>query len=125
MRMLMLESYLLLARLDLMMRFRSFESIHNLVRNRMISQCRFDKIVSVETVCQAIDLACVFYPKPVMCLQRSAALALLLRRYGLRAEMVIGAQVVPFKSHAWVEVDGKVVNDKPYMHDIYRVLDRC
>jgi hypothetical protein len=125
MKMLMLESYLLLARLDLMMRFRSFESIHNLVRNRMISQCRFDKIVSVETVCQAIDLACVFYPKPVMCLQRSAAVALLLRRYGLRAEMVIGAQVVPFKSHAWVEVDGKVVNDKPYMHDIYRVLDRC
>jgi hypothetical protein len=125
MKTLMFESYLLLARLDLMMRFRSFESIHDLVRNRMIGQCRSDKIVSVETVCKAIDLACVFYPKPVMCLQRSAALALLLRRYGLRAEMVIGAQVVPFKSHAWVEVDGKVVNDKPYMHDIYRVLDRC
>ena len=26
--------------------------------------------------------------------------------------MVIGAQQMPFKTHAWVEVDGRVVNDK-------------
>jgi hypothetical protein len=39
--------------------------------------------------------------------------------------MVIGAQVLPFKSHAWVEVDGRVVNDKPYIPEIYRVLERC
>ena len=37
----------------------------------------------------------------------------------------IGAQQMPFKSHAWVEVDGRVVNDKPYTPEIYAVLDRC
>jgi hypothetical protein len=72
-----------------------------------------------------MDLACVFYFKHVMCLQRSAATTLLLRRHGLRAELVIGAHILPFKSHAWTEIDGVVVNDKPYMMDIYRVLERC
>jgi hypothetical protein len=59
------------------------------------------------------------------CLQRSAATTLLLRRYGKKAEMVIGAQFLPFKAHAWVEIDGAVVNDKPYMLEVYRPLERC
>jgi hypothetical protein len=72
-----------------------------------------------------MDLACVFYTKQILCLQRSAATTLLLRRHGIYAEMVIGAQMLPFKSHAWVEVDGAVVNDKPYVREIYQVLERC
>ena len=36
-----------------------------------------------------------------------------------------GVQKLPFKAHAWVEVDGRVVNDKPYMREMYTVLDRC
>jgi hypothetical protein len=33
--------------------------------------------------------------------------------------------MLPFKSHAWVELDGKVINDKPYMLEMYRPLERC
>jgi len=61
----------------------------------------------------------------VLCLQRSAATTMLLRRHGAAAEMVIGAQVLPFKSHAWVEVDRVIVNDKPYIKEIYQELERC
>jgi hypothetical protein len=39
--------------------------------------------------------------------------------------MVIGARQIPFKAHAWVEVDGRVVNDKTYAAEIYAVLERC
>jgi hypothetical protein len=39
--------------------------------------------------------------------------------------MIIGAQLLPFKAHAWVEVDGRVVNDKSYTREMYQVLDRC
>jgi len=49
----------------------------------------------------------------------------LLKRYGVPAQMVIGAQQLPFKAHAWVEVDGRVVNDKSYTRERYAVLDRC
>jgi hypothetical protein len=39
--------------------------------------------------------------------------------------MVLAAQTLPFKAHAWVEVDEVVVSDKPYMREIYQVLDLC
>ena len=70
-------------------------------------------------------MACIWYWKEALCLQRSAATACLLKQYGVLAQMVIGAQQMPFKAHAWVEVDGRVVNDKPYTPEMYAVLDRC
>lgn len=80
---------------------------------------------AIERVCSAMDMACIWYWKEALCLQRSAATACLLKDYGVPAQMLIGAQQMPFKAHAWVEVDGRVVNDKPYMHEMYAVLDRC
>jgi hypothetical protein len=80
---------------------------------------------AIEQICSAVDMACIWYWKEALCLQRSAATACLLKDYGFPAEMVIGAQQLPFKAHAWVEVDGRVVNDKPYMSEMYAVLDRC
>jgi Transglutaminase-like superfamily len=80
---------------------------------------------TTEEICKAVDLVCVWYPKRVLCLQRSAATACLLKRFGMPASMVIGVQRLPFKAHAWVEVAGCVVNDKAYMPEIYMVLDRC
>jgi hypothetical protein len=38
---------------------------------------------------------------------------------------VIGAQPLPFKAHAWVEIDDRIINDKPYLREIYSVLDCC
>jgi hypothetical protein len=52
-------------------------------------------------------------------------LAYLLKSYGVPARMVIGARQMPFRAHAWVEVNGRVVNDKPYVREMYAVLDRC
>jgi Transglutaminase-like superfamily len=80
---------------------------------------------TIERICSAVDTACIWYWKQALCLQRSAATACLLKHYGVRAQMVIGARQIPFKAHAWVEVDGRVVNDKPYTPEMYAVLDRC
>jgi hypothetical protein len=38
--------------------------------------------------------------------------------------MVIGVQSLPFKAHAWVEVEGAVVNEKSYTPEMYSVLSR-
>jgi hypothetical protein len=78
--------------------------------------------VGVEALCHAMDIACAFYPVQVLCLQRSAAVAMLLKRAGWDAKLVIGVTILPFNSHAWAEVGQRVVNDKPYMRDIYRVM---
>ena len=78
----------------------------------------------LERLCFAVDMACIWYWKQVLCLQRSAATTCLLRRLGMPARMIIGGQQMPFKAHAWVEIDGRVVNDKPYMREMYAVLDQ-
>jgi prolyl oligopeptidase len=48
-----------------------------------------------------------------------------LRQLGVPAELVIGAQPLPFRAHAWVEVRGVVINDKVSATENYAVLDRC
>src|SRR5215470_17734432 len=62
-----------------------------------------------KTVCDAVLLATCFYFKPVLCLQRAVCTVRLLRRYGIVARLVIGYRPSPFFSHAWVEVNGRVV----------------
>ena len=119
------ESYILLIRIEAMLAFRSLTALHAWVRTRETRRDRRAGARSVDELCVAMDWACSFYPKRVLCLQRSAATTILLRRHGAAAEMVIGAQILPFKSHAWVEVGRVVVNDKPYIEEIYRELERC
>ena len=121
---LVLESYLLLIRIDLLISSGRLNAIKTLVQRQVIRRRPDGLAANRYTVRRAMDLACVFYIKPVLCLQYSSAAAVLLRRYGQAAEMVVGVQILPVAFHAWVEVNGEILNDKPYMHEIYRVLER-
>jgi len=125
MKRLIAESYLLLLLVEFLMAFGKLNSLCRTLRAARVRDAGPGLLRNVEELCHTMDLACVLYPKQVLCLQRSVATTLLLRRHGLSAEMVIGAQLLPFKSHAWVELDGAVINDRPYMHEIYQVLERC
>jgi hypothetical protein len=119
-----LTSWLLLLHFDWLMRFGGFPRVHEAVRQgKVVSRPKTHR--SDGDLAHAVDLACVFYFKPVLCFQRSAATALLLRRHGWPASMVIGAQLLPFQSHAWVEIEGRVVNDKPYVGQMFQILERC
>lgn len=80
---------------------------------------------AVRMICDAVNYACVVYPKPVLCLQRSTVTTYLLRRCGAHAQMVIGAQKLPFKAHAWTEVNGHAVNERRDVQKIYGVWERC
>ena len=119
------ESYFLLIWTEIVMALQSLDSLHRRVQRRTVAVSRPASVPSQEKLCRAMDLARVLYPKRVLCLQGSAATTFLLRRRGIRAELVIGAQTAPFKSHAWVEVDSRVINDKPYIREIYQELERC
>jgi hypothetical protein len=80
---------------------------------------------AVDRACHAVNWACVWYPKRVLCLQRSAVLTCLLRNCGVPAEMVMGAQRIPFSPHAWTEVQGSAINERRNVHALYEVWDRC
>jgi hypothetical protein len=122
---LFLQAYILFIRSSVRMRFGAFQGIHTMVKHQSVVCHRQDPRIPTDFICQAIDLASALYPFQIRCLQRSAATTVLLRRNGWKAELVIGAQILPLKSHAWVEIDGQVINDKPYMREVYRVLERC
>ncbi len=80
---------------------------------------------AIDRVSQAMNYALIWYPKRVHCLQRAAVTTCLLRNAGVPAQLVLGAQKVPFKAHAWVEVDRKTVNERVDVQGKYGVWERC
>jgi Transglutaminase-like superfamily len=101
----------------------NFNVFYQKVRRYPVAKRSYTQDV-VDRVGYAMDMASIWYYKEIKCLQRSAATACLLRDFGVSAEMIIGSQQIPFKSHAWVEVEGRVVSDKPYMRELWAVVDR-
>jgi hypothetical protein len=95
-----------------------YDVVHALCRARLRARAVRPHAASPDStletpICEAVALACCFYWKRVLCLQRSVAAMRLLRAYGVGATVVVGYRPSPFFSHAWVEVDGRVVNDSP------------
>lgn len=118
------KAYFGLVRLERDLAQRNFAALHDRVRRTPVRAGTVPADAMIR-VCSAVDHACIWYWKQVQCLQRSAVTTCLLRRYGIPAQLVIGAKQMPFRAHAWVEVDGRVVNDKPDRVAMYSVLERC
>lgn len=95
---------------DLILRFFSLKFLCSCVDACPV----FAKKVNQRTsgkVCSAVERATVFYPKRVVCFQRSAVTTCLLRLYGSRARMMIGIRPFPLLLHSWVEISDGIVND--------------
>jgi len=120
---LLLKAVLGLATFDVLRLGRNFRRMHRLVSAWSVQ----DRLPSndIDDVLGAINQACIWYPKRVLCLQRSAVTTCLLRHCGIPAKMVMGAQDLPFKAHAWTEVDGHAVNERRDVQKLYRKLECC
>jgi hypothetical protein len=101
-----------------------FQTIYSVVRGWKVKS-RTDGSDIIDRVSTAVNYACVWYPKQALCLQRSFVTTYLLRKHGVAAQMVLGAQKLPFKAHAWVEVDGRAINERSNVQATYAVWDRC
>ena len=120
---LFLRACILLLRFERWIRNRNFSRIYDRVRLASVQEQTFTPSHAPEQICHAVDLVCVWHWRPVLCLQRSAAACCLLKTCGFPAKLVIGVRQLPFRAHAWVELDGVIVNDKPYLRTMYAVLD--
>ncbi len=78
-----------------------------------------------ELTCDAVTVAACFYVKPVRCLQRAVCTARMLRRRGIPAEVVVAVRSLPFLAHAWVEINGQIVNESPVYRQRLTVLHRA
>jgi hypothetical protein len=104
--------------------FCPFRTIYSIVRGWPVARKRSEES-ALDRVCIAINYASVWYPKQILCLQRAFVMTCLLRKCGIAASMVLGAQKLPFKAHAWVEVDGHPINERSTVETTYTVWDRC
>ena len=121
---LLTRMYFEFLRLEIPLARRDFSSIYRSVQSCRVSAWSNSRTTQAD-ILRAADVAAVLYFKEVKCLQRSTAVAKMLRKQGFPAELVIGVQHLPFRAHAWVEIGGIVVNDKPYVSQMYAVIERC
>lgn len=112
-----------LLRVDLELSLRGFRHLYRWVAEYPTKPIGYAE-GAVAAVCRALDHAIALYPRQAPCLPRSAATTCLLRDQGVPAALVVGARKHPFRAHAWVEVNGVVVNDKRGVKDYYVELDR-
>ncbi len=109
---------------DVLRTFRPFKTLYSTVKAWKVTTKPADQD-TIDEVCTAVNYACVWYPKQALCLQRSFVTTYLLRKHGVPARMVLGAQKMPFKAHAWVEVNGRAINERSNVQAAYGVWDRC
>ena len=118
------QALFMLMAYDILSAFCRFRTIYAMVRCWKPNSKTAGSNV-IDRVCTAVNYACIWYPKQALCLQRSFVTTYLLRKNGVRAHMVLGAQRLPFKAHAWVEVDGGAINERSNVQATYAVWDRC
>ncbi|SRR5258708_17668932 len=109
---LLLSALCEIVRFDVTNRARGFAPVLSQLKRQSIAAKPTNPELE-QAICDAVLLATCFYLKPVLCLQRSVCTVRLLRRHGIVARLVIGYRPSPFFSHAWVEVDGRVVYGSP------------
>lgn len=118
-------AYLGLAVVDLILKTAGYKSLRRRLVNCPTAPNGRTTTDNVQSqVVAAVDWAIVYYPHPVLCLQRSSVITWLLRKRGVSAQMVIGCQHVPVKAHAWVEVDHVVVSDRNSVVSLYFEMER-
>ena len=122
--MLFVQALFLLFVYDIASTFVPFKALYYTVKRWKVSGPPCEQ-GTIDRVCSAINYACVWYPKQALCLQRSFVTTYLLRKHGVPAQMVLGAQHIPFKAHAWVEVEGRAINERSDVQASYAVWDRC
>src|SRR5262249_19102104 len=77
-------------------------------------------------ISRLVSLAVRHGVHPANCLQRSLALWWLLRRQGIRSELYIGTrkEAGRLDAHAWIEMEGVVLNDSSDVRHLYEPFDR-
>jgi hypothetical protein len=122
--MLFFRALFMLVAYDFLTTFSTFARIHKRVERWTVAHGPAE-VDAIPEVCTAVNYACIWYPKQVFCLQCAFVTVYLLRKNGVPACMVLGAQKLPFKAHAWVEVDGRAINERSNVQATYVVWDRC
>lgn len=66
----------------------------------------------IQTTTHRLATAASLYPRRALCLEQSLSLHVLLGRRGIPTELKLGVHNLPFYAHAWVEHQGRPINER-------------
>jgi hypothetical protein len=120
----LLPAYAALLAVDVALRLFGFGRVHGWL-HRLPPGGAAPAPLRARRLARAVDRAAAYYHKRAWCLERSLVTLLLMRLRRWPARLVLGAKRLPFGAHAWVEIEGEIVNDDPWVCRGYVVLERC
>jgi hypothetical protein len=124
-RLILLESMLLLPLAWAGLRVLGLSRLHSWATRSPIRAGASRSDVELASIGALINVAGNHVPFPSTCLTRSLLLIWLLGRRGVRSELRIGVRMIEggIDSHAWVEHEGKPINDTPGLSERFTVFD--
>jgi hypothetical protein len=79
-------------------------------------------LAEAEMFCQNINKSQQYCLFRVACLERTLAIFLLAISSGKSVDMVVGVQLSPFESHAWIEASGVPVQEEQAIETYKKIL---
>jgi len=130
-RALILRAMILLPITEIGLRVLGFRQCKEKIENLLVSNPRsrasqsaipFETAAKITRAVRSVELHGLGTPN---CLERSMVLWWLLRRAGIAGELHIGGRKSGprFEAHAWVELEGKILNDSADVHQHYARFD--
>jgi len=120
---LIVRCWLSLLWIDLRLRVQEYPEVRSFLLKRKTSDRA--PVQNPTVLSEAMDLASIFYLRRLSPLHRALCHTLLLQDHGWPAELVVGLQLLPAESYAWVEVEGVPVHERAGALDTIQVIDRC
>jgi hypothetical protein len=83
--------------------------------------CKTGTLDKARRAARMVSIAAAYSPIAASCLDRSLLLRILLQRQGIDSSLFFGVRKDQgnFEAHAWVEIDGTVLNDTPDVRERY------
>ena len=110
---LFLEASVLTLRINRSLKSPNFETLYSKLDVKLGSRPpRFiGPAALIDQVIWSVRKSQRLFPFRTLCLEESTVIHYLLCRHGVSNSLCIGVSRFPFRSHAWVERDGKILND--------------
>jgi hypothetical protein len=111
----LVEAMLLITALKVLLSTFGFERTWSWIQQRAGWVPRLNEVnlAAVSRAEYKLAMAAALYPGRAACLERSLTLYWYLRRHGVGVDFRMGVQMYPFLAHAWLELDGRAINDVP------------
>lgn len=110
-----LKAYVILLKVNLILKLFGFNHLINHIKNQhqknKISLSPAAAENQLDDITFSLNQACFYYFYRTKCLEWAATFTLLAIDKGIDAKLNIGVQNNPFYAHAWVEINGRVIED--------------